>query len=116
MTHRIRIAAALGVTLGAVLAGPAMASGPSPSQPAERALAQGQAHRAAVQGQEQYLAPILSVDARYRVGRCVDGPMVWRCPLKLRASDTACRATVLVWKSADGAIYAEDHNLRCRAA
>lgn len=107
------------VVLGAVLAATLVASpaqsGPSKDQPAEKPLTRAEAHRSAELGQKLYLAAILPTGAKYTIGRCEGGPKVWRCPMWLRASDTRCTAMVLVWKSRDGAIYAEDNRLRCRA-
>lgn len=116
MARGIRLAAVSAVVLGAsLLASPALAqTGPSHAQPAEKPLTRSQAHRSAAIGQEVFLAAILP-HAAVHIGRCEGGPLLWRCPMKLKAADTACTATVLVWKDAVGRIYAEDNRLRCTA-
>jgi hypothetical protein len=111
MNRVIALVAAL--VAGLAFGQPAHAAGPSHAQPSELPLTQARAHHFAARGQAVFLAAILPVGAKFHVGRCTDGPMVWHCPMQIHASDTDCTADVLVWKDAQGGIYFEDDRLRC---
>lgn len=113
MTNRIRIiVAALAAVLGVIAAsGPAHA-GPDRHYPATTVLSAKKAETIAGTALARTVVVILPRPAYGKVGKCAEGPKLWKCSVWAGGADTTCRATAWVWRD-KSEYYFEFHNLRC---